>query len=84
MNTTESDASAMASRSADAAIAGASNNKLEMLLTQMSTMTSTVEKALSEIPKACANAIHDCMHVVSSAINKGKANQNSGQPSSSQ
>ena len=84
MNTTESDASAMASRSADAAIAGASNNKLEMLLTQMSTMTSTVEKALSEIPKACANAIHDCMHVVSSAITKGKANQNSGQPSSSQ
>ena len=84
MNTTESDASAMASRSADAAIAGASNNKLEMLLTQMSIMTSTVEKALSEIPKACANAIHDCMHVVSSAINKGKANQDSGQPSSSQ
>ena len=84
MNTTESDTSTIASRSADAAIAGASNNKLEMLLTQMSTMTSTVEKALSEIPKACANAIHDCMHVVSSAINKGKANQNSEQPSSSQ
>ena len=84
MNTTESDASAMASRSADAAIASASNNKLEMLLTQMSAMTSTVEKALSEIPKACANAMHDCMHLVSSAINKGKLNQNSGQPNSSQ
>ena len=84
MNTTESDTSTMASRSADDAIAGGGNNKLEMLLTQMSTMTSTVEKALSEIPKACANAIHDCMHVVSSAINKGKANQNSGQPNSSQ
>ena len=84
MNTTESDTSTMASRSADDAITGADNNKLERLLTQMSTMASTVEKALSEIPKACANAIHDCMHVVSSAINKGKANKNSEQPSSSQ
>ena len=84
MNTTESDTSTMANRSAYAVIAGASNNKLEMLLTQMSAMTSTVEKALSEIPKACANAMHDCMHIVSSAINKGKLNQNSGQPNSSQ
>ena len=84
MNTTESDASAMASRSDDAAIAGASNNKLELLLTQMSAMTSTVEKALSELPKSCANAMHDCMHLVSSAINKGKLNQNPGQPNSSQ
>ena len=84
MNNTESDTSTMASRSADDAIASADNNKLERLLIQMSTMTSTVEKALSEIPKACASAIHDCLHVVSSAITKGKANQNSGQPSSSQ
>ena len=84
MNNNVSDMSTMASRSADDAIAGADNNKLERLLIQMSTMTPTVEKALSEIPKACANAIHDCMHVVSSAITKGKANQNSGQPSSSQ
>ena len=83
-NNNESDTTTMAGRSADDAMAGADNNKLERLLIQMSTMTSTVEKALSEIPKACANAIHDCMHVVSSAINKGKANQNSGQPSSSQ
>ena len=84
MNNTESDASSMASRAGEAAIAGDSNNKLELLPTQMSAMTSTVEKALSEIPKACANAMHDCMHIVSSAINKGKLNQNSGQPNSSQ
>ena len=84
MNTTESDASAMASRSADAAIVGASNNKLELLLTQMSAMTSTVEKALSELPKSCANAMHDCMHLISNVINKGKLNQNPGQPNSSQ
>ena len=84
MNNTESDASLMAGRSGEAAIADDSNNKLELLLTQMSAMTSTVEKALSEIPKACANAMHDCMHLVSSAINKGKLNQNSGQPNSSQ
>ena len=78
MNTTESDASALASRSDDAAIAGASNNKLELLLTHMSAMTSTVEKALSELPKSCANAMHDCMHLISNAINKGKLNQNTG------
>ena len=84
MNNNESNTTTMASRSTDDAIAGADNNKLERLLIQMSTMTSTVEKALSEIPKACASAIHDCLHVVSSAITKGKANQNSGQPSSSQ
>ena len=83
-NNNESDTTTMAGRSADDAIAGSDNNKLERLLIQMSTMTSTVEKALSEIPKACASAIHDCLHVVSSAITKGKANQNSGQPSSSQ
>ena len=80
----ESDTTTMAGRSADDAISGADNNKLERLLIQMNTMTSTMEKALSEIPKACAGAIHDCLHLVSSVITKGKANQNSGQPSSSQ
>ena len=84
-NNKESDTTTMAGRSAEDAISGAdNNNKLERLLIQMNTMTSTMEKALSEIPKACASAIHDCLHVVSSAITKGKANQNSGQPSSSQ
>ena len=84
MNNTESDASSMAGRSGDAAIADDSNNKLELLLTQMSAMTSTVEKALSELPKSCANAMHDCMHLISNAINKGKLNQNTGQSNSSQ
>ena len=50
----------------------------------MSAMTSSVEKALSELPKSCANAMHDCMHLVSTAINKGKLNQNSGQTNSPQ
>ena len=83
-NNKESDTTTMAGRSADDAISGADNNKLERLLIQMNTMTSTMEKALWEIPKACAGAIHDCLHLVSSVITKGKANQNSGQPSSSQ
>ena len=84
MNNNVSDMSTMASRSADDAIAGADNNKLERLLIQMNTMISNMEQALSEIPKACAGAIHDCLHLVSSAITKEKANQNVAQPSNSQ
>ena len=47
-------------------------------------MASNMEKVLSEIPKACAGAIHDCLHLVSSVITKEKANQNLAQSSNSQ
>ena len=84
-NNMESLTAAMADRSADVTIAGSdNNNRLERLLVQMNTMSSNMEKVLSEIPKACAGAIHDCLHLMSSVITKGKANQNSGQPSSLQ
>ena len=84
-NNMESFTSAMADRSADVTIAGSdNNNRLERLLVQMNTMSSNMEKVLSEIPKACAGAIHDCLHLVSNAITKEKANQNIAQPSSSQ
>ena len=83
-NNNESDTTTMAGRSADDAISGADNNKLERLLIQMNTMSSNMEKVLSEIPKACAGAIHDCLHLVSSVITKEKANQNLAQSSSSQ
>ena len=84
-NNMESLTSAMADRSADVTIAGSdNNNRLERLLVQMNTMSSNMEKVLSEIPKACAGAIHDCLHLVSSVITKEKANQNLAQSSSSQ
>ena len=81
----ESHTSTMAGQSADDTITGAdNNNRLERLLIQMNTMSSNMEKVLSEIPKACAGAIHDCLHLVSSVITKEKANQNLAQSSSSQ
>ena len=81
----ESHTSTMAGQSADVTITGAdNNNRLERLLIQMNTMSSNMEKVLSEIPKACAGAIHDCLHLVSNAITKEKTNQNLAQPSSSQ
>ena len=84
-NNMESLTSAMAGQSADVTITGSdNNNRLERLLIQMNTMSSNMEKVLSEIPKACAGAIHDCLHLVSSAITKEKANQNVAQPSNSQ
>ena len=71
-------------KSADVTITGSdNNNRLERLLVQMNTMSSNMEKVLSEIPKACAGAIHDCLHLVSSAITKGKTNQNLAQSSNS-
>ena len=77
--------STMADQSADVTITGAdNNNRLEILLIQMNTMVSNMGKVLSEIPKACAGAIHDCLHLVSSVITKEKANQNLAQSSSSQ
>ena len=83
-NNMESGTSAMADRSADVTIAGSdNNNRLERLLVQMNTMSSNMEKVLSEIPKACAGAIHDCLHLVSSAITKEKTKQNLAQSSSS-
>ena len=83
-NNMESLTSAMADRSADVTITGSDNNKrLERLLVQMNTMSSNMEKVLSEIPKACAGAIHDCLHLVSSAITKEKTKQNLAQSSSS-
>ena len=79
----ESHTSAMAGQSADVTITGTdNNNRLERLLIQMNTMSSNMEKVLSEIPKACAGAIHDCLHLVSSAITKGKT-QNLAQSSNS-
>ena len=84
-NNMESLTSAMAGQSADVTITGSdNNNRLERLLVQMNTMSSNMEKVLSEIPKACAGAIHDCLHLVSSVITKEKANQNLAQSSSSQ
>ena len=84
-NNMESLTSAMADRSADVTATGSdNNNRLERLLVQMNTMSSNMEKVLSEIPKACAGAIHDCLHLVSSVITKEKANQNLAQSSSSQ
>ena len=83
-NNMESHPSAMAGQSADVTITGSdNNNRLERLLVQMNTMSSNMEKVLSEIPKACAGAIHDCLHLVSSVITKEKTNQNLAQPSSS-
>ena len=83
-NNMESLTSAMADRSADVTITGSdNNNRLERLLVQMNTMSSNMEKVLSEIPKACAGAIHDCLHLVSSAITKEKTKQNLAQSSSS-
>ena len=80
----ESHTSTMAGQSADDTITGAdNNNRLERLLIQMNTMSSNMEKVLSEIPKACAGAIHDCLHLVSSAITKEKTKQNLAQSSSS-
>ena len=83
-NNMESHSSAMAGQSADVTITGSdNNNRLERLLIQMNTMSSNMEKVLSEIPKACAGAIHDCLHLVSSAITKEKTKQNLAQSSSS-
>ena len=83
-NNMESLTSAMADRSADVTITGSdNNNRLERLLVQMNTMSSNMEKVLSEIPKACAGAIHDCLHLVSSVITKEKTKQNLAQSSSS-
>ena len=83
-NNMESLTSAMADRSADVTATGSdNNNRLERLLVQMNTMSSNMEKVLSEIPKACAGAIHDCLHLVSSAITKEKTKQNLAQSSSS-
>ena len=83
-NNMESLTAAMADRSADVTIAGSdNNNRLERLLVQMNTMSSNMEKVLSEIPKACAGAIHVCLHLVSSAITKEKTKQNLAQSSSS-
>ena len=81
----ESLTSAMATgQSADVTMTGSdNNNRLERLLVQMNTMSSNMEKVLSEIPKACAGAIHDCLHLVSSAITKGKTKQNLAQSSNS-
>ena len=53
----ESHTSTMAGQSADVTITGAdNNNRLERLLIQMNTMSSNMEKVLSEIPKACSGA----------------------------
>ena len=83
-NNMESHSSAMAGQSADVTITGSdNNNRLERLLIQMNTMSSNMEKVLSEIPKACAGAIHDCLHLVSSAITKEKTKQNLAPSSSS-
>ena len=83
-NNMESLTSAMAGQSADVTITGSdNNNRLERLLVQMNTMSSNMEKVLSEIPKACAGAIHDCLHLVSSAITKEKTKQNLAQSGSS-
>ena len=84
-NNMESLTSAMAGQSADVTITGSdNNNRLERLLVQMNTMSSNMEKVLSEIPKACAGAIHDCLHLVSSVITKENANQNLAQSNNTQ
>ena len=51
-------------------------DKLEVILAQIGSMASTIEKALAEIPNSCANAMHDCVHLITNAINKGNTSGN--------
>ena len=51
------------------------NEKFDMLLSHMSTMASSVERALIEVPKSCAAAMHEAMHLVTGKIGNGKSTQ---------
>ena len=40
---------------------------------KMSSMASSFEKALIEIPKSCSAAMHEAMHLVTGNIDNGKS-----------
>ena len=51
------------------------NEKFDILLSHMSTMASSVEKTLIEVPNSCTTAVHKVMHLVTGKIGNGKSTQ---------